>query len=117
MPTDAWRDNAVLRLVALEGIKMSKKQTMQESIAIESMQGLLVRIVQAMVHNPAAVTVTPMTTAGTTYLRLSVSPSDMSRIIGQQGRTARAIRVLMNAASTKLEHRFALDIVERQLLT
>jgi predicted RNA-binding protein YlqC (UPF0109 family) len=103
--------------VAFEGIKMQKKQTMQESIAIESMQGFLVRIVQALVDNPVEVTVQPMTTAGTTYLRLSVSPSDMSRIIGQQGRTARAIRVLLNAASTKFELRFALDIVERQLPT
>jgi predicted RNA-binding protein YlqC (UPF0109 family) len=49
-----------------------------------------------------------------TVLRLRVAPSDIGKVIGKQGRTARSMRTILGAASMKLKHRFALDIVEER---
>jgi predicted RNA-binding protein YlqC (UPF0109 family) len=43
-----------------------------------------------------------------------VAPNDIGKVIGKQGRTARSMRTILSAASMKLKHRFALDIVEEQ---
>jgi predicted RNA-binding protein YlqC (UPF0109 family) len=48
----------------------------------------------------------------TTVLELKVAPSDLGKIIGKQGRTARSIRTILGAASMKLNRRFTLEILE-----
>ena len=45
-------------------------------------------------------------------MRLQVSPADLGKVIGKQGRTARSLRTILGAASMKLKQRFSLDIVE-----
>jgi uncharacterized protein len=47
-----------------------------------------------------------------TVLELTVAPGDLGKVIGRQGRTARAIRTILNAAGMKLNHRFTLEILE-----
>jgi predicted RNA-binding protein YlqC (UPF0109 family) len=76
------------------------------------MKDLLVQIVQAVVDNPEQVQVNEIEATHTTVLELRVAKEDMGRIIGKQGRTANAIRVLLNAASGKVGKRYMLEIVE-----
>jgi hypothetical protein len=47
-----------------------------------------------------------------TVLELKVAPSDLGKVIGKQGRTARSIRTILGAAGMKLSRRFTLEILE-----
>ncbi len=80
--------------------------------AVTDMRTLVLEITRALVDEPEAVAVDVSTDAGSTVLRLRVSPRDLGKVIGKQGRTARSMRTILGAASMKLKHRFALDIVE-----
>ena len=80
--------------------------------AVTDMRTLVVEITRALVDEPEAVAVDVSADAGSTVLRLRVSPRDLGKVIGKQGRTARSLRTILGAASMKLKHRFALDIVE-----
>ena len=82
------------------------------SAASPDMQTLMTEIAQALVDSPEAVHVEAIKDAESTILRLRVAPSDIGKVIGKQGRTARSLRTILSAASMKLHHRFALDIVE-----
>jgi len=75
-------------------------------------QDLIAGLAKALVDNPDAVSVEVIPEATSTVLRLRVAASDIGKVIGKQGRTARSIRTILSAASMKLQHRFALDIVE-----
>ncbi|MCJ7539629.1 MAG: KH domain-containing protein [Desulfobacterales bacterium] len=76
------------------------------------MKDLLIRIVKALVDNPEQVQVNEIEGSQTVVLELRVANTDMGRVIGKQGRTANAIRALLNAASGKTEKRYVLEIVE-----
>lgn len=80
--------------------------------AAEDMRTLMLEISRALVDEPEAVEVEVQQENGSTVLRLRVSPRDLGKVIGKQGRTARSLRTILGAASMKLKHRFALDIVE-----
>ena len=80
--------------------------------AITDMRSLVLEITRALVDEPEAVHVDAFQDAGATVLRLHVSPRDLGKVIGKQGRTARCLRTILGASSMKLKHRFALDIVE-----
>ena len=80
--------------------------------AVTDMRTLILEITRALVDEPETVQVDALQDAGATVLRLSVSPRDLGKVIGKQGRTARSLRTILGAASMKLKHRFALDIVE-----
>ena len=67
---------------------------------------------KALVDDPAQVSVNPVEEGGETVLELTVSPNDLGRVIGKQGRTARAMRNLLAASGLKFNKRFALDILE-----
>jgi uncharacterized protein len=82
--------------------------------AIADMRVLMLEITRALVDEPESVAIEPYRDAGSTVLRLRVSPRDLGKVIGKQGRTARSLRTILGAASMKLKHRFALDIVELQ---
>ena len=76
------------------------------------MQELRVSIAQGLVENPDAVTVTadaPLED-GTVVYHLHVAEEDMGRVIGKQGRIARAIRVVMRAAATRENGKVAVEI-------
>jgi len=80
--------------------------------AVDRMQQLVLEIVQALVDQPEAVSVEAIEDRDVTVLSVCVSPSDIGKVIGKQGRTARSLRTILGAASMKLHHRFALDIIE-----
>lgn len=76
------------------------------------MKDLLVGISQALVDHPDQVQVTEVEGEQTTVLELKVAPEDLGKVIGKQGRTARAIRTILNASGMKLKKRFVLEILE-----
>ena len=69
-------------------------------------------IVQALVDHPEQVTVTELKGDRTTVLELRVAKTDLGMVIGKHGRTAQAIRTLLNAASGKTGKRYVLEIIE-----
>lgn len=77
-----------------------------------NMVGLVKGIASALVDLPENVQVQAFTDGDGTLIRLQVAATDVGKVIGKQGRTARSIRTILSAASMKLKHRFSLDIVE-----
>jgi uncharacterized protein len=69
-------------------------------------------IARSLVDQPEKVEVEEFDEDGTLVLELSVAEEDLGKVIGKQGRTARAMRTVLSAASTKLHKRYALEIVE-----
>lgn len=69
-------------------------------------------IVKALVDDASAVEVREVEHKGTTMIEVRVAESDMGKLIGRQGRTVRALRSIVHAASVKKNRRFALEIVE-----
>jgi len=76
------------------------------------MKDLLIQIVKALVDNPEQVQVNEIESTQTVVLELRVAKSDMGKIIGKQGKTAHAIRTVLNAASGKAGKRHMLEILE-----
>ncbi len=76
------------------------------------MQQLVEQVAKALVDQPDAVEVGAHDADGTLALRLKVTSSDLGKIIGRQGRTARSIRVILGAAALKRNQRCTLDIAE-----
>ncbi|MEQ1664580.1 MAG: KH domain-containing protein [Bdellovibrionales bacterium] len=67
---------------------------------------------KSLVDNPEAVEVNEIVGEQTTVVELKVAKEDLGKVIGKQGRTARSMRTILNAASTKLHKRSVLEIVE-----
>ncbi|MGB2928481.1 MAG: KH domain-containing protein [Desulfobacterales bacterium] len=76
------------------------------------MKDLLIQIVKSLVDNPEQVQITEIEGSQTVVLELRVAKSDMGKVIGKQGKTANAIRSILNAASGKAGKRYVLEIVE-----
>jgi len=76
------------------------------------MKELLELIAQSLVDEPESVVVTQIEGEQTTVLELRVAPDDLGKVIGKQGRTARAIRTILGASGMKLRKRFVLEILE-----
>lgn len=76
------------------------------------MKELVAEIAKVLVDSPDEVTVREVEGEQVTVLELRVAPSDLGRVIGKQGRTARSIRTLLSAAGVKLNRRFTLEILE-----
>ena len=76
------------------------------------MKELLELIAKALVDKPDEVTVSEVGGEQTTILELRVAQEDLGKVIGKQGRTARAIRTILSAAGMKLRKRFHLEIIE-----
>jgi predicted RNA-binding protein YlqC (UPF0109 family) len=76
------------------------------------MKDLLEEIARALVDHPEDVRVTEVEGEQTTVLELRVHNEDLGKVIGRQGRTARAIRTLLVAAGMKVQKRFVLEILE-----
>ncbi len=75
------------------------------------MENLLVSIAQGLVDDPSAVTVTAEESEnGSTVYHLHVADDDMGRVIGKQGRIAKAIRTVMRAAATRQNTRVVVEI-------
>lgn len=76
------------------------------------MRDLVEQIAKALVDNPEQVRVAEVEGEQTTVLELRVAQPDLGKVIGKQGRTARAIRTILGAAGMKLRKRFVLEILE-----
>ena len=76
------------------------------------MKELVRCIAQALVDRPDEVEVNEIEGEKTTVLELKVADTDLGKVIGRQGRTARAMRTIVNAAATKLKKRAVLEILE-----
>ena len=76
------------------------------------MRALIEQIAKALVDEPDQVSVTQIDAAQDTVLELKVAPNDLAKVIGKQGRTARAMRNLLGATGMKFHKRFTLEILE-----
>ena len=77
------------------------------------MKELVEMIAKSLVDNPDKVQVSQLEGEQTSILELKVDPDDLGKVIGKQGRTARAIRVILGAAGMKQKRRFNLEIIEK----
>lgn len=73
---------------------------------------LIQYLAKSLVDMPDQVEVTEISGEQTTVIELKVDKTDLGKVIGKQGRTARALRTILNAASTKLRKRSVLEIIE-----
>ena len=76
------------------------------------MKELVEAIARALVDHPDDVQVTSVDGSQVTVLELRVHPEDLGKVIGRQGRTAKAIRTLLGVGGMKLRKRFTLEILE-----
>ncbi len=76
------------------------------------MKNLINYIAQALVDHPEKVSVTEVEGNQTSVLELKVAKEDLGKVIGKQGRTARAMRTILSAASAKIKKRTILEIIE-----
>ena len=76
------------------------------------MRELIKYIAQALVDSPELVEVSEVEGNQTSVLELKVAKEDLGKVIGKQGRTARAMRTILSAASAKLKKRSVLEILE-----
>lgn len=81
-------------------------------MADEPMKDLIESIAKALVDKPDQVEVTEVDGEQTTVIELKVAKEDLGKVIGKQGRTARALRTILSAASTKIRKRSVLEIIE-----
>ena len=76
------------------------------------MRELVEQIAKALVDDQEQVNVTEVEGENVTVIELRVGAGDLGKVIGKQGRTARAIRTILNANATKLRRRAVLEIIE-----
>ena len=79
---------------------------------MSELKELIEYVSKALVDMPENVVVTEISGEQTTVIELKVDKTDWGKVIGKQGRTARALRTILNAASTKLRKRSVLEIIE-----
>jgi predicted RNA-binding protein YlqC (UPF0109 family) len=76
------------------------------------MQELIACIAKSLVDQPDEVMVTLVEEDDAVTIELAVAPEDLGKVIGKQGRTARAMRSLLSAAAAKFDKRSRLEIIE-----
>ena len=76
------------------------------------MKELVAVIAKSLVESPDEVVVTEKQSGKTTVIELKVAPSDMGKVIGKQGRIAKAIRAVVKAAASKEDRKIVVDILQ-----
>lgn len=76
------------------------------------MKDLIKYIAQALVDNPEKVEVSEVQGEQTSVIELRVAKEDLGKVIGKQGKTAKAMRTILSAASAKIHKRTVLEIIE-----
>ena len=76
------------------------------------MKELIEYIAKSLVDKPEEVSVTELEGEQTSVIELKVAKEDLGKVIGKQGRTARAMRTILGAASAKIKKRSVLEILE-----
>jgi len=79
---------------------------------MEQLKDLVLMLAKSLVDNPDAVEVTEVVGEQTTVIELKVATDDLGKIIGKQGKTAKAIRTILSAAAAKMKKRAVLEILE-----
>jgi len=79
---------------------------------VSGMKDLISVIAKALVDFPDQVEIREVEGEKTTVLELRVAKEDLGKVIGKQGKTARAMRTILNANATKLKKRAVLEIIE-----
>ena len=82
------------------------------TVEVVTMKELIKYIAQALVDNPDMVEVSEVVGEQISVLELRVAKEDLGKVIGKQGRTAKAMRTILSAASTKIRKRSVLEIIE-----
>jgi predicted RNA-binding protein YlqC (UPF0109 family) len=80
--------------------------------SVGDVRTLVEQIAHALVDAPGEVQVTAVEDGDATVLELRVAATDLGKVIGKQGRTAKSIRTILGAASMKLKKRYTLEIIE-----
>ncbi len=75
-------------------------------------KNLVMTMVKALVDKPEEVSLREVEGEKTTVLELRVAKEDLGKVIGKQGKTAKAMRTILNATATKLKKRAVLEIIE-----
>jgi uncharacterized protein len=99
------------RLKALTG-SFTLTDSGQFWVGEDDVKELIEAIAKALVDHPEDVQVRTVEGEQVTVLELKVHPTDLGKVIGKQGRTARSIRTILGAAGMKLKKRFTLEILE-----
>ncbi len=81
-------------------------------VEVSMLKELIEYMAKSLVDNPDAVQVSEVEGEQTSVLELKVAKEDLGKVIGKQGRTARAMRTILGAASTKAKKRSVLEILE-----
>jgi len=81
-------------------------------VEVAAMKELIKYMAQALVDNPDKVEVSEVVGEQTSVIELRVAKEDLGKVIGKQGRTAKAMRTILSAASTKVRKRTVLEIIE-----
>jgi uncharacterized protein len=84
----------------------------QRDISSDSIKAMVELIARALVDQPEAVSVSEVSSAHSLILELKVAKEDLGKIIGKQGRTAGAMRTIVNAVSSKSRKHTVLEIIE-----
>lgn len=78
------------------------------------MKELVQYLAQSIVNEPDAVEVTETQDDGASVVELKVAKEDLGRVIGRQGRTAKSLRTILNAAAAKTDRKVVLEIVDEE---
>lgn len=78
------------------------------------MKELVEYLAQSIVNRPDAVEVTETQDDGASVVELKVAKEDLGRVIGKQGRTAKSLRTILNAAAARTNRKVVLEIVDEQ---
>jgi len=89
-----------------------QRQCLDASGGEAMLKDLVEYLAKALVDNPEEVNVTEVEGESATILELSVAKTDLGKVIGRQGKTARAMRTILGASSAKLGKKSILEIVE-----
>ncbi len=81
-------------------------------VEVSMLRELIDFMAKALVDHPEQVQVSELQGEQTSVLELRVAKEDLGKVIGKQGRTARAMRTILSAASTKIRKRAVLEIIE-----
>ena len=73
---------------------------------------MLVTVVRSLVDRPDEVEITPLPGDASLTFRVQAHPADMGKLIGVNGRTARALRIILGANAARLKRNLSLDIVQ-----
>lgn len=79
---------------------------------MSELKDLIMYVSKSLVDMPDSVEVNEVVGEQTTVVELKVDKSDLGKVIGKHGRTAKALRTILNAASTKIKKRSVLEIIE-----